>query len=49
MLIQKLLINKDEPIYRSFWVKGDCETLNDLKMKYKEFNLANKINFFIQR
>lgn len=46
MLIQKLIIKKEEPIYRSFWVKGDRETLNDLKIKYKEFILANKIIFF---
>jgi len=46
MLIKKLIINKEEPIYRSFWVKGDRETLNDLKIEYKDFILANKIYFF---
>ena len=45
-LIQKLIIEKKEPIYRSFFEKGDRETLNELKKTYKTFILANKTVFF---
>jgi hypothetical protein len=34
-LIQKLILDKAEPIYRSFWEKGDRETLNELKKHIK--------------
>ena len=45
-LIKKLIINKETPIYRNFFVKGDRETLDELTKTYKDFILANKTAFF---
>jgi len=45
-LIKKLIKDKEEPIYRSFTVKGDRETLNELKQTYKNYILANKTAIF---